>query len=324
MDEPCDQINKYYRHMKQTFYSNGKLLITGEYLVLDGAQALALPTRFGQSLEVTPINEPKINWKSYDIKGKVWLDTTINLNEITSFQKKGTHKSAIEIAKLISILKEAQKLNPNFLRNNSGFAVNTYLDFPRNWGLGSSSTLINNIASWANVDAFTLLKKTFGGSGYDIAAAQNNHPIIYQKTKNNQEVKALHLNWNFTHQLFFVHLNKKQNSSEAIKQYELQKEKTNTFQSKINDLTSQFTNCKTLEKFEYLIVEHEALISKAIKQKPIKERLFSDFKGSIKSLGAWGGDFILATGNRENQDYFRNKGYQTILTFQEMILSNQN
>jgi mevalonate kinase len=26
--------------MKQTFYSNGKLLITGEYLVLDGAKAL--------------------------------------------------------------------------------------------------------------------------------------------------------------------------------------------------------------------------------------------------------------------------------------------
>jgi hypothetical protein len=28
--------------MKQTFYSNGKLLITGEYLVLDGAKAFAL------------------------------------------------------------------------------------------------------------------------------------------------------------------------------------------------------------------------------------------------------------------------------------------
>ena len=36
--------------MKQTFYSNGKLLITGEYLVLDGAKAFALPTKFGQNL----------------------------------------------------------------------------------------------------------------------------------------------------------------------------------------------------------------------------------------------------------------------------------
>ena len=31
-------------------YSSGKLLITGEYLVLDGAEALALPLSCGQSL----------------------------------------------------------------------------------------------------------------------------------------------------------------------------------------------------------------------------------------------------------------------------------
>ena len=34
------------------FYSHGKLLITGEYLVLDGAKALAVPTVFGQDLSV--------------------------------------------------------------------------------------------------------------------------------------------------------------------------------------------------------------------------------------------------------------------------------
>ena len=39
----------------QTFYGHGKLLLTGEYAVLDGAKALSIPTRFGQSLEVTSI-----------------------------------------------------------------------------------------------------------------------------------------------------------------------------------------------------------------------------------------------------------------------------
>ncbi|MEQ3661167.1 MAG: GHMP kinase, partial [Flavobacterium sp.] len=38
--------------MKQTYYSNGKLLLTGEYVVLDGAKALAVPTKFGQSLSI--------------------------------------------------------------------------------------------------------------------------------------------------------------------------------------------------------------------------------------------------------------------------------
>ncbi len=35
-----------------TFRSNGKLLLTAEYLVLDGARAIALPTKLGQSLTV--------------------------------------------------------------------------------------------------------------------------------------------------------------------------------------------------------------------------------------------------------------------------------
>ena len=31
------------------FYSNGKLLITGEYVILDGALSLAVPSLLGQS-----------------------------------------------------------------------------------------------------------------------------------------------------------------------------------------------------------------------------------------------------------------------------------
>jgi mevalonate kinase len=52
--------------MKQTFYSNGKLLITGEYLVLDGAKAFALPTKFGQSLIIEEGSNKAIQWISYD------------------------------------------------------------------------------------------------------------------------------------------------------------------------------------------------------------------------------------------------------------------
>jgi len=36
----------------QSFYGNGKLLLSAEYFVLDGAVALALPTKLGQSLHV--------------------------------------------------------------------------------------------------------------------------------------------------------------------------------------------------------------------------------------------------------------------------------
>ena len=43
-----------------TYYSNGKLLITGEYVVLDGATALAIPTKYGQSLCVSKLAPVKL------------------------------------------------------------------------------------------------------------------------------------------------------------------------------------------------------------------------------------------------------------------------
>ena len=71
-------------------------------------------------------------------------------------------------------------MNPSVFSNSASFSITTQLSFPRNWGLGSSSTLINNIAQWFQIDAFELLHQSFGGSVYDIACAQNNNPITYR------------------------------------------------------------------------------------------------------------------------------------------------
>jgi len=59
----------------QTFYSHGKLLISAEYAVLDGAQALALPTKFGQKLKVESTSGNLIHWKSISNCGKIWFET---------------------------------------------------------------------------------------------------------------------------------------------------------------------------------------------------------------------------------------------------------
>ena len=70
---------------KQTTYkSNGKLLITGEYVVLDGATALAIPTKYGQSLTVTNTNEMTLHWVSKDHTGNSWFETRINLSTLSS------------------------------------------------------------------------------------------------------------------------------------------------------------------------------------------------------------------------------------------------
>ena len=302
--------------MNQKYYSNGKLLFTGEYLVLDGANALAFPTKFGQSMSVTKINEPKIIWKSFNCNDEIWLHCEFLINEIELPQNKiGGEKD-----RLISILREVKKLNPKFLNETNGYRIITKLDFERNWGLGSSSTLISNISKWANVDPFKLLDVTFGGSGYDVAAAQRNTPILYSKTLNQYHVIEPSINWDFTDQLFFVHLNKKQNSRDGIFNYQKIKNHNQAATERINELTTTICNCHSLPDFETAINEHEELISKITQQKTVKELLFNNYKGSIKSLGAWGGDFILVTGNKKNWNYFKEKGFKTILSFKEMIL----
>ena len=64
--------------MKDTFYSHGKLLITAEYVVLDNALALAIPTKFGQFLEVEKNNSNTITWKSFTNTNDVWFETEFN------------------------------------------------------------------------------------------------------------------------------------------------------------------------------------------------------------------------------------------------------
>ncbi|MDX1278191.1 GYDIA family GHMP kinase [Oceanihabitans sediminis] len=302
----------------EKFYSHGKLLLTGEYLALDGAIALAVPTKFGQSLDIEGIEATKLQWQSLDEKGNIWFEDTISFKDIS--EGFATPKNEIS-ERLLQILRAAKKLNPTFLEDQTGYKIKTLLEFPKDWGLGTSSTLINNIATWANVDAYKLLESTFGGSGYDIACAQHATPISYQLKNDKQLVKPISFNPVFKEHLYFVYLNKKQNSRDGIAVYKENKGNLSKAIQAINSITQNMISCTSLEAFNVLLEQHEQLISKIIKQEPIKQRLFSDFKGCIKSLGAWGGDFVLVTSINDPREYFNRKGYTTILTYEEMVLN---
>lgn len=301
----------------QKFYSNGKLLITGEYVVLEGALSLALPTKFGQTLQVESLDNQIIVWESFDEKGHTWFEDTISFNEISLGLQNGRDDISNRI---IEIIKAAQSLNPVFLSTTKGVKISTHLTFPRNWGLGTSSTLINNVAQWAQVNAYKLLENTFGGSGYDIACAQHNFPLTYQLKNGLPHVNKTAFNPTFKNNLYFVYLNKKQNSRDGIASFKANKGSIDIAISEISDITNKIIQSKTLLDFDTLITQHEAIISKIIKQQPIKELLFKDYYGSIKSLGAWGGDFILVTAELNPSDYFKNKGYPTIIPYKEMVL----
>ena len=305
--------------MKKEFYSNGKLLITGEYLVLDGAKALALPTKFGQNLIVEKGIHPEIKWASFDSDGSIWFEYTFSFADIS--KKNISEEANSKRNTLMEILHEGFLLNPDFLNQSNGYSVKTQLTFPRNWGLGTSSTLINNIAQWLGVDAFVLLKNSFGGSGYDIACAQSNSPILYHLENDNPIVEKITFEPKFSKNLYFVYLDKKQSSKAAIASYYNNKNEDLAENIIEIDLRTQAVlQAKTLQEFAQALEEHEAEMSNILEMHTVKESLFPDFDGVIKSLGAWGGDFVLAIAKENPSDYFKEKGFRTIITYKDMIL----
>lgn len=298
----------------EKFYSNGKLLVSGEYAVLDGARSLALPTKFGQSLEVSVLDSPVLIWESFNCDKELWFQAEIELTELT--------KEVIDpkLSTLKNILIAAQKLNADFLNNGKGAFVQTFLTFPNEWGLGTSSTLINNIADWAKVDSFKLLQNSFGGSGYDIACAQNDAPITYQLNKELPIVNIVSFKKKFLENIFFVYLNQKQDSKEGIQLYRNTTGDKAKFCSEISSITERIINSETVSEFESLLRVHEQCVGDFLGIVPIQQQLFQEFSGAVKSLGAWGGDFIMVTGNADTPTYFKERGFDTVIPYRDLIL----
>ena len=299
-----------------TFYSHGKLLITGEYLVLDGAKALAMPCKFGQHLKVSPSPDQSSRWITYTQQNEVWLEIQFDLLIITKQRTKT--KSDIE-TRLFQILYEAYQLNPDVFTQNYRFE--THLEFPRDWGLGTSSTLIANIAKWANINPYELLAKTFGGSGYDIACAESDSALIYQLQNHLPKVDHTEIPEILKPHVYFVHLGQKQNSQSAIFNYRKNKPlQLADYISKNDEITLKILAIETLEQFQNLVDTHESLLSEILELEPVQKRLFPDFQGSIKSLGAWGGDFVMVVSKNNPKSYFYSKGYPIILEYSDMAL----
>ncbi|MFT4612139.1 MAG: mevalonate kinase [Glaciecola sp.] len=315
----------------KSFYSHGKLLLTGEYVVLDSAIALAVPSIYGQSLDIKKGEDGILKWSSLDENSDVWFEIEFVLSD-QKIASSLTPRNDIS-DRLLQILNVAKQLNPEFLTDAKGYQISTELGFPKNWGLGTSSTLISNIASWAKVDAYSLLEATFGGSGYDIACANASGSLTFQLIKKNneilnrvqndssQEIKSVNFNPSFKNDIYFVHLNKKQNSRDGIKQYRENTSDLSSTIEKVNAITQHMITCESLGGFQKLMDDHELLISEIIKETPIKARIFNDFNGSIKSLGAWGGDFVMVAAHDNPTAYFKANGYETILSYSEMVLS---
>ena len=305
------------------FYSRGKLIITSEYLVLDGALSLSCPLKKGQWLFVEKKPKQKIiDWYSLDENNKRWFYAKIDKKSL-SIIKYSNKQNAQRLQNILDNIKIIKKDFQDFIKDVA--IIHNRLEFNKKWGFGSSSTLINNLSQWLDIDPYRLQKLTFKGSGYDIACASSSDHILFRKDKNDRHIiRKVYFHPPFKSKIFFVYLNKKVSSLKSIINYNKIKLKTKNidiYVDEISQITKDILECKDIKKFEALIQRHENIISNLTKKSKVKDKLFHDYKGGvIKSLGGWGGDFIMATGDENDKDYFIKKGYDKLFNFDEIII----
>lgn len=315
-------MKSYVKDQSSTlkFHANGKLLISGEYAVLDGAYAWAIPTKYGQSLEVKSeeirSSDSMLNWCALSHDGEIWLSAKFKLKTLEIVD--ASDQKMAEELKLI--LQTVGDLQPNiFDFNHQDINCQTKLEFPKDWGLGSSSTLIQVLANWCKIDAFALNRLTFQTSGYDIACASNYTPILYRNLPNEREIIKIDFLPKFSENLYFIHLNQKQHTKSNVSKNYKSLPRDKAWIESVSQVSKMMVDSENQTEFSELMNEHENLISSKLNLPKVKDLYFSDFDGSIKSLGAWGGDFIMATGNGDIPAYFHSKGFPTIFTLNEIL-----
>ena len=311
MTDHADQAIAHY-------YANGKLLLAGEYFVLDGATALSLPTQLGQSLAVSAGSQPQtLHWQSLDHIGQAWLEISFRLPDLQVINS--TDQGMAD--RLQAMLLAARAQNDSFLTTETSLLVQTRLEFDRSWGLGSSSTLLHLIGQWAQADPFQISDATLGGSGYDIATAGAKDAIWYRRKPTRWFAETT---WRptFQDQLYFVYLNQKMNSREGIRHYRQQVQGHPEWIAEADQRIRAIVEAPDLAAFETAVQEHEAFTGQALQMQPIQERLFADYWGRVKSLGAWGGDFVLVTSAEtpaKTRAYFNDRGFEVFFPYKDLI-----
>lgn len=306
-----EQISKYY--------SAGKFLLSGEYLVLDGAKSIGLPCKLGQAMEVNTIpGKGLLYWESFTKDADLWQSCIMDIKSLNI--SKTTDASFAE--RLQQVINACLELGGLKLASNKDYYFKTSLEFDPAWGLGSSSTFIANIAKFFSVDPYKLLAKTFGGSGYDIAAANKSNAFYYQLKEGQAQTETIDFYPSFRSNLFFVYLNQKQNSRSGIKSYKSVSKSKAEYIKQVSEISEAMACADSIEDFGALMERHETLIADLMDMPKVKDSLFDDFNGAVKSLGAWGGDFVLVCSSKGAEyinTYFEDKGYEVILPYDQII-----
>ncbi len=315
-----------------SFYSRGKLLITGEYMILQGADGLALPVQMGQRLCFRKNTDQLLSWTTL-VGGERWFEAVFSGSGYRIKTASDNGKARF----LRQILVNASELSATPLVFGS---VESTVEFDMGWGLGSSSSLISNVAYMFDVNPFTLHFSVSKGSGYDIACARSDAPVIYRleyHTRSSRSegltagypgsfpvpvYKPVMFNPPFGENLFFAYTGKKQNSAISVEKYLSAKQPGDRNLKKVSRISEELINVTDIEWFNELLKEHDAILSQLLGEVPVNDSIFKGFPGYVKSLGAWGGDFVMITWQEDAGKLFsllEQKGMDIVFPYNKIV-----
>jgi len=307
----------------KAFRAHGKLLISAEYMVLHGSKALAVPLQSGQVLQrIRSENQGIFSWEAC-YGPEVWFKASYDSSSLVILETTDQGK-AESLCKLILACIE---LAPSFQQELFTWDVETDLEFSPLWGFGSSSTLIALMAEWAEVNPLELHYMISEGSGYDVACAIAEQPILYWLRDDEPHYQHVPFDPPFADQLYFVWLGTKQNTREHLVSIA---EHMNPGYEEIrhfSSLSQQMIEASELSDFQRLMEEHEDRLSALIQLEKVSTSRFPDLPGRAKSLGAWGGDFVMIAAETDPDrliNYLNGKGINTIFRFKDLVYHGGN
>ncbi len=299
------------------FHAKGKLLLSAEYMVMFGSTALAIPLKLGQSLEISSKTDPaNFKWTAYHQQNP-WFSATLNPGTL-EVKDSSNVKIAQDLKKLLGA---CIQLKPSFKEAMYEKDAVTRLDFPPDYGFGSSSTLIALLAKWADVNPLDLHFMVSEGSGYDVACTLADGPITYKLKDRSPQYNSTPFNPPFREQIWFAWLGHKQATASHLSMVASRLSPNAETIQKFSQFTLGMLDASTLEQFRKIMESHEKALSQLLGMNPVSGR-FRKLPGSVKSLGAWGGDFVMIASDANQASlskYLAKYGIHTLYNFKDLV-----
>lgn len=284
----------------QSFYAPGKVILAGEYAVLHGFEALALPVNKGQWLDTwcystpnnghdffryTALDKDEQSWLFVELEIDVLRNGVLNLNE----HPPETH----------FLLRLLQHVPTEFWKHGYSHRFESRLEFDRVHGLGSSSTFLTLLCQYFGLNPHTLQHQIFGGSGYDVAIAQVQKPLVFWLKNDESNFREWSLKPDLTAGWNIVFLGEKVNSRESVAKANTQMEKVandENYRLQISKILAVVRDAQDIPTLETGLEMYQLFLSQLLELPSV----YAHFnikpvsRGLGKWLGAWGGDMILA------------------------------